>query len=226
MNKEARYFTLQELITSINDPILDSLLYSPEFQEFLISQGPGLSALIRQSVLDLFRIHSQENGAARQQSFPCNCVPEVRVAASHSTVQLSSAHQSMQALRAGTAPMSGKATAFRNKVEPPGRTGASLLSAAQPPLEPSPEPALASNSPEFIKQTIIDLIEEATGYPRDMIGTDKSLERDLRIDSIKRNEMLLVLQKKLGLQPINDDSFWQDESVDSLTRKLLALSGR
>jgi acyl carrier protein len=85
------------------------------------------------------------------------------------------------------------------------------------------EAPTAPYSEDTIRQIIVDLIEEATGYPRDMIGLDKSLDRDLRIDSIKRKELLAQVQKKLGLSPITDDAFWEDESVNSLSKKLFKL---
>ena len=44
---------------------------------------------------------------------------------------------------------------------------------------------------------LLGLVEDRTGYPRDMLGMDQSLEADLGIDSIKRVEIVGALLKAL-----------------------------
>ena len=44
---------------------------------------------------------------------------------------------------------------------------------------------------------LIGLVEDRTGYPRDMLGMDHNLEADLGIDSIKRVEIVGALLKWL-----------------------------
>jgi len=44
---------------------------------------------------------------------------------------------------------------------------------------------------------LISLVEDRTGYPRDMLGVDQNLEADLGIDSIKRVEIVGALLKGL-----------------------------
>ena len=48
-----------------------------------------------------------------------------------------------------------------------------------------------------ITDHLISLVEDRTGYPRDMLGMDQNLEADLGIDSIKRVEILGALLKWL-----------------------------
>ncbi len=48
-----------------------------------------------------------------------------------------------------------------------------------------------------ISDHLISLVEDRTGYPRDMLGMDQNLEADLGIDSIKRVEILGALLKWL-----------------------------
>jgi acyl carrier protein len=43
---------------------------------------------------------------------------------------------------------------------------------------------------EKLADLLLGIIEEKTGYPRDMVGLDQGLEADLGIDSIKRIEVV------------------------------------
>jgi acyl transferase domain-containing protein len=64
---------------------------------------------------------------------------------------------------------------------------------AAPPA-PAPAPVVAAADAGFDREKLADLllgiIEEKTGYPRDMVGLDQGLEADLGIDSIKRIEVV------------------------------------
>ncbi len=50
---------------------------------------------------------------------------------------------------------------------------------------------------EKIAGMLLTIVEEKTGYPKDMIGLDQNLEADLGIDSIKRIEIVGALLKAL-----------------------------
>mgnify|MGYP001553412017 FL=1 len=76
---------------------------------------------------------------------------------------------------------------------------------------PSPEPparsaaaAKASESAGFDREkltaTLLTIVEEKTGYPRDMVGLDQNLESDLGIDSIKRIEVVGAMLQALPEQ--------------------------
>ncbi|SFU45534.1 SDR family NAD(P)-dependent oxidoreductase [Butyrivibrio sp. M55] len=47
-----------------------------------------------------------------------------------------------------------------------------------------------------IREFILDVIEEKTGYPKDMLGEDLDFEADLGIDSVKQGEIMSVLHDK------------------------------
>lgn len=66
--------------------------------------------------------------------------------------------------------------------------------------DPTPEPA-ANDSVALDREALVDLllglVEEKTGYPRDMVGLEQNLEADLGIDSIKRIEIVGTLLQQL-----------------------------
>ena len=68
--------------------------------------------------------------------------------------------------------------------------------------EPVPAPAAAKAAGETpTRDKLVDMlmaiVEEKTGYPRDMVGLDQNLEADLGIDSIKRIEVVGALLQLL-----------------------------
>lgn len=223
MNEDARLTLLQDLIQSLNDPILDSLVYSPDFREFLISQGPGLTALVRQSILDLFRIHAYENGSGQWQSSGPDSWPEIGDPRFSRSSRIDIGPQDGEGLAPAVSRFVSPSMTLEGSNQPVMKSVPVERSMPSSKIASEIEAPTAPYSEDTIRQIIVDLIEEATGYPRDMIGLDKSLDRDLRIDSIKRKELLAQVQKKLGLSPITDDAFWEDESVNSLSKKLFKL---
>jgi acyl transferase domain-containing protein/NAD(P)-dependent dehydrogenase (short-subunit alcohol dehydrogenase family)/predicted hotdog family 3-hydroxylacyl-ACP dehydratase len=50
---------------------------------------------------------------------------------------------------------------------------------------------------EALADMLLSIVEEKTGYPRDMVGLDQNLEADLGIDSIKRIEVVGALLQQL-----------------------------
>ena len=60
---------------------------------------------------------------------------------------------------------------------------------------------IKSNGAGLTRDKLLDallgIVEEKTGYPRDMLGLDQNLEADLGIDSIKRVEVVAALLKVL-----------------------------
>jgi acyl transferase domain-containing protein/NAD(P)-dependent dehydrogenase (short-subunit alcohol dehydrogenase family) len=61
----------------------------------------------------------------------------------------------------------------------------------------APAAAGAAADGESIKQLLLSIVEERTGYPQSMLGLDQNLEADLGIDSIKRVEIVGALTKQL-----------------------------
>ena len=78
-------------------------------------------------------------------------------------------------------------------------------------------------------ETLLALVSDRTGYPRDMLGLDQDLEADLGIDSIKRVEIFGALQKSTN-EPLAStlkaqmDSFTQVKTLNGLVDKLLVSS--
>lgn len=70
------------------------------------------------------------------------------------------------------------------------------------PVAAAPAAAPAASAGESLTRAglvdmLLALIEEKTGYPRDMVGLDQNLEADLGIDSIKRIEVVGALLQQL-----------------------------
>lgn len=62
---------------------------------------------------------------------------------------------------------------------------------------PAAKAAGAAMTREQLVDMLLSIVEEKTGYPRDMVGLDQNLEADLGIDSIKRVEVVGALLQQL-----------------------------
>lgn len=93
--------------------------------------------------------------------------------------------------------------------QPSAATNGAVEEAASPPAETSaetpsaPAPAAANGEKPkidaaWLKQQLLHLVSERTGYPEEMLDLDLDLEADLGIDSIKRVEILGTLAEDLG----------------------------
>ncbi len=74
---------------------------------------------------------------------------------------------------------------------------------------PVPAPApVATTQPvgdgDAVKERILDLAVEKTGYPRDMLDLDLDLEADLGVDTVKQAEMFAAIREIYGIP--RDDS--------------------
>lgn len=67
--------------------------------------------------------------------------------------------------------------------------------------KPAAAPAKAAGGEGLTRDKLLDMllgiVEEKTGYPRDMVGLDQNLEADLGIDSIKRIEVVGAMLQML-----------------------------
>lgn len=72
-----------------------------------------------------------------------------------------------------------------------------IPAADEPPVEAKRVSSNAGPGPETVKETVLQVVSEKTGYPQEMIDPDADLESDLGIDSIKRVEILSTLQERL-----------------------------
>ncbi len=123
------------------------------------------------------------------------------------------------ALPSETSPAVAK-PAQRPRFEMPAEESASTnrTDAAQPAMEQAAEPAASAEPPSpappapvvpagdpapridaaWLKQQLLKLVADRTGYPEEMLDLDLDLEADLGIDSIKRVEILGTLAEDLG----------------------------
>ncbi|PYX84043.1 MAG: hypothetical protein DMG68_21460, partial [Acidobacteria bacterium] len=63
---------------------------------------------------------------------------------------------------------------------------------ASPEIEPvAPAPAITDES---IKDKILEIVADKTGYPKDMLDLDLDLEADLGIDTVKQAEMFAAVR--------------------------------
>ncbi len=71
--------------------------------------------------------------------------------------------------------------------------------AAKPPASPAASASSKTNlQPDGeIRNTLMGIVSELTGYPQEMLGVEMDIESDLGIDSIKRVEILSALEEKM-----------------------------
>ena len=60
----------------------------------------------------------------------------------------------------------------------------------------------ASNNASKIKEALIAVVSEKTGYPAEMLNMDMDMEADLGIDSIKRVEIMSAMQERCPEAPV------------------------
>jgi len=97
----------------------------------------------------------------------------------------------------------------------------------QPVQQPQPEvePTTATDVDlATIETTMLDLVSEKTGYPKDMLDLDADMEADLGIDSIKRIEILGSFQQEFAEQfPVDQQEMDVEEIASQRTmRQLMA----
>jgi acyl transferase domain-containing protein/acyl carrier protein/NAD(P)-dependent dehydrogenase (short-subunit alcohol dehydrogenase family) len=66
------------------------------------------------------------------------------------------------------------------------------------PEEPKPlavEPVVAPSAGDAVKERILALVVEKTGYPKDMLDPDLDLEADLGVDTVKQAEMFAAIRE-------------------------------
>jgi len=83
------------------------------------------------------------------------------------------------------------------------------LKPAEAPTAPVPvpetgAPAMASSVEDSVRDTVVRIIAEKTGYPSDMLDLDLDLEADLGIDTVKQAEMFAAIRAAYDIP--RDDS--------------------
>ncbi|HEX7620441.1 MAG TPA: beta-ketoacyl synthase N-terminal-like domain-containing protein [Anaerolineales bacterium] len=102
---------------------------------------------------------------------------------------------------------------------------AAQVSTAAP--EPEDKPASAMTAPipvrmgidvETVKQALLEIVSEKTGYPTEMLDPGMDMEADLGIDSIKRVEILGALQTRFPELPKADTAALAElKTLDQIT---------
>ncbi len=84
-----------------------------------------------------------------------------------------------------------------------------------------PIPAPAGIDVEFVKQALLEIVSEKTGYPTEMLDPGMDMEADLGIDSIKRVEILGALQTHFPELPKADTTALAElHTLDQITEYL------
>ncbi len=70
-----------------------------------------------------------------------------------------------------------------------------------PAATPQKKSARTETDPTDVKETLLSVVADLTGYPVEMLGLEMDIEADLGIDSIKRVEILSAMEEKLPQAP-------------------------
>ncbi|MGD8369317.1 MAG: SDR family NAD(P)-dependent oxidoreductase, partial [Desulfobacterales bacterium] len=88
----------------------------------------------------------------------------------------------------------------------------------EPPQEAVSTAEPPENASSEIKETLLAVVAELTGYPVEMIGPDMDIEADLGIDSIKRVEILATMEEKMpGLPPVTPEMMGTLRTLNQIT---------
>ena len=107
----------------------------------------------------------------------------------------------------------------------------SHLSKAEPTVEgkgarSKPGSTVASQSDQTVSETLLNVVSQLTGYPLDMLELDMDIESDLGIDSIKRVEILSVLEEQLpGLPKIDPEAMAGLKTLSQIVQHLTSTDG-
>ena len=65
--------------------------------------------------------------------------------------------------------------------------------------EPLPQRINAAATADAVKERILALVVEKTGYPKDMLDLELDLEADLGVDTVKQAEMFAAIREIYGI---------------------------
>jgi len=83
------------------------------------------------------------------------------------------------------------------------------------PMKPSEDRGAFAMDSQSLRDFVVGVVSDRTGYPRDMLDPTLDLEAELSIDSIKRLEIVAELVRDLGLED-NDYDNVDDDTVEAL----------
>jgi acyl transferase domain-containing protein/acyl carrier protein len=75
------------------------------------------------------------------------------------------------------------------------------VAAAPPAAEPTPAGAAPQAAPagDPIASAVLDVVENLTGYPRDLLDLDLDMEADLGVDTVKQAEVFAAVRERFGI---------------------------
>ncbi|MFG2124851.1 SDR family NAD(P)-dependent oxidoreductase [Streptomyces sp. NPDC048710] len=98
--------------------------------------------------------------------------------------------------------------------------------AALPSAEPLAEPPASGASAGDVRAALLDVVSQKTGYPADMLDLDMDVEADLGIDSIKRVEIMGVLQERFpSPTPVGPEQLAELRTLSEIVDFVLSLGG-
>ncbi len=83
---------------------------------------------------------------------------------------------------------------FENRPELAGTVPAASVTALSPPPTQTTAPLTIAATDDAIKEKVLEIVAEKSGYPRDMLDLDLDLEADLGIDTVKQAEMFAAVR--------------------------------
>ncbi|MFD4596527.1 SDR family NAD(P)-dependent oxidoreductase [Streptomyces sp. NPDC058464] len=98
------------------------------------------------------------------------------------------------------------------------------------PVAPDPAPAApvptAGASADDVAAALLDVVSQKTGYPAEMLELDMDVEADLGIDSIKRVEIMGVLQEQFpSPTPVGPEQLAELRTLSEIVGFVLSLGG-
>ncbi|MGW4759076.1 beta-ketoacyl synthase N-terminal-like domain-containing protein, partial [Streptomyces chartreusis] len=204
------------------------------------SAGPWLQAL-QESDRQTAEAHAAYLRAMAESHSAFLALAESSLAGLAAVAQGSNGIPALPAITAAAAPQNVPAAASQQKSAPPRTVSAPAVSqdtqSEQPvaaPVRPdasSVSPAAASATaavaPEVdLRELLISVVAEKTGYPAEMLRPEMELETDLGIDSIKRVQILSALRERVpDLTEISAADIAQLRSLGSIADALIAQTG-
>ncbi|MFE1886832.1 phosphopantetheine-binding protein, partial [Streptomyces diastatochromogenes] len=111
---------------------------------------------------------------------------------------------------------------------PPARPTAETSAETQavPTAEPPAENLASGASADDVRAALLDVVSQKTGYPADMLDLDMDVEADLGIDSIKRVEIMGVLQERFpSATPVGPEQLAELRTLSEIVDFVLSLGG-
>ncbi|MDJ0698511.1 MAG: SDR family NAD(P)-dependent oxidoreductase [Woeseiaceae bacterium] len=88
---------------------------------------------------------------------------------------------------------------FVNDRRPDQPVGAVVRPRAEPEPAPAAETAVATDPDADIRQRVLEIVAEMTGYPEDMLDMELDLEADLGVDTVKQAEIFAAMRESYGI---------------------------